>query len=174
MPFPLFAELYRAAWQGHILTLSHLPLTPSTGTHTHSVCLRTGAVCDSHLGLSSWLPQPHAGPPAAQGDPAICFRRKHLLSLCPFSKTQGWLPLFFGEQNTQNWELATRSPCGELCTCGTRRSSRSPDGPQGPRPSPGPGVAAELVHVGVVLGQDGDGVTLLPDDEPCLLLCGAP
>lgn len=41
-------------------------------------------------------------------------------------------------------------------------------------PSPGPGVAAELVHVGVVLGQDGDGVTLLPNDEPGLLLCGTP
>lgn len=38
----------------------------------------------------------------------------------------------------------------------------------------GPGVAAELVHVWVVLGQDGDGVTLLPDDEPGLLLGGAP
>lgn len=35
-------------------------------------------------------------------------------------------------------------------------------------------MAAELVHVWVVLGQDGDGVTLLPDDEPGLLLGGAP
>lgn len=35
-------------------------------------------------------------------------------------------------------------------------------------------MAAELVHVGVVLGQDGDGITLLPDDEPRLLLRGAP
>lgn len=35
-------------------------------------------------------------------------------------------------------------------------------------------MAAELVHVWVVLGQDGDGVTLLPDDEPGLLLRGAP
>lgn len=46
--------------------------------------------------------------------------------------------------------------------------------PQRPRPSPGPGVAAELVHVWIVLGQDGDGVALLPNDEPGLLLCGAP
>lgn len=30
------------------------------------------------------------------------------------------------------------------------------------------------MHVGVVLGQDGDGITLLPDDEPRLLLRGAP
>lgn len=45
---------------------------------------------------------------------------------------------------------------------------------QRPRPLPGPGVAAELVHVGVVLGQDGDGVTLLPNDEPGLLLRGTP
>lgn len=35
-------------------------------------------------------------------------------------------------------------------------------------------MAAELVHVWVVLGQDGDGVTLLPDDEPGLLLRGTP
>ena len=35
-------------------------------------------------------------------------------------------------------------------------------------------MAAELVHVRVVLGQTGDSVTLLPDDEPGLLLCGAP
>lgn len=35
-------------------------------------------------------------------------------------------------------------------------------------------MAAELVHVWVVLGQDGDGVALLPDDEPGLLLRGAP
>lgn len=40
--------------------------------------------------------------------------------------------------------------------------------------SPGPGVAAELVHVWVVLGQDGDSVTILPDDEPGLLLRGTP
>lgn len=46
--------------------------------------------------------------------------------------------------------------------------------PQRPKPSPGPGVAAELVHVWIVLGQDGDSVALLPDDEPGLLLCGAP
>lgn len=35
-------------------------------------------------------------------------------------------------------------------------------------------MATELVHVWVILGQDGDGVTLLPDDESGLLLCGAP
>lgn len=35
-------------------------------------------------------------------------------------------------------------------------------------------MAAELVHVWVVLGQDGDGVALLPDDEAGLLLRGAP
>ena len=35
-------------------------------------------------------------------------------------------------------------------------------------------MAAELAHVRVVLGQNGDGVALLPDDEPGLLLCGAP
>lgn len=35
-------------------------------------------------------------------------------------------------------------------------------------------MAAELVHVWVVLGQDGDSVTLLPNDEPGLLLRGAP
>jgi hypothetical protein len=33
-------------------------------------------------------------------------------------------------------------------------------------------VAVELVDVWVVLGQDGDGVTLLSDDEPGLLLGG--
>lgn len=38
--------------------------------------------------------------------------------------------------------------------------------------SPGPRVVAKLVHVGVVLGQDGDGVALLPDDQPGLLLRG--
>lgn len=36
----------------------------------------------------------------------------------------------------------------------------------------GAGVAVELVDVWVVLGQDGDGVTLLSDDEPGLLLGG--
>lgn len=56
---------------------------------------------------------------------------------------------------------------------GSRAPAR-PGGPSEARPSPGPGVAAELVHVRVVLGQDGDGVTLLPDDEPGLLLRGAP
>lgn len=35
-------------------------------------------------------------------------------------------------------------------------------------------MAAELVHVWVVLGQDGDSVTLLPNDEPGLLLRGTP
>lgn len=35
-------------------------------------------------------------------------------------------------------------------------------------------MAAELVHVWVILGQDGDSVTLLPNDEPGLLLRGAP
>ena len=42
------------------------------------------------------------------------------------------------------------------------------------RPSPGPRVAAELVHMWVVLGQNGDSVTLLSNDEPGLLLRGAP
>lgn len=35
-------------------------------------------------------------------------------------------------------------------------------------------MAAQLVHVWVVLGQDGDSVALLPDDEPGLLLRGTP
>lgn len=33
-------------------------------------------------------------------------------------------------------------------------------------------MVAQLVHVRVVLGHDGDGVTLLADDETSLLLCG--
>ena len=33
---------------------------------------------------------------------------------------------------------------------------------------------AQLVHVGVVLGHDGDGVTLLANDQPRLLLRGDP
>lgn len=32
-------------------------------------------------------------------------------------------------------------------------------------------MVAQLVHVGVVLSHDGDGVTLLADDETSLLLC---
>jgi hypothetical protein len=40
--------------------------------------------------------------------------------------------------------------------------------------SPGAGVAAELVHMRVILGQDSDGVTLLPNDEPGLLFGGTP
>lgn len=36
------------------------------------------------------------------------------------------------------------------------------------------GVATELVNVWVVLGQDGDGITLLSDDQPGLLLGGTP
>lgn len=35
-------------------------------------------------------------------------------------------------------------------------------------------MVAQLVHVWVVLGHDGDGITLLPDDEPGLLLSGVP
>lgn len=35
-------------------------------------------------------------------------------------------------------------------------------------------MAVELVNVWVVLGQDGDGVTLLTNDEPGLLLSGTP
>lgn len=56
---------------------------------------------------------------------------------------------------------------GEPSTCAPRQPLKA-------RPSPGPGVAAELVHVWVVLGQDGDGVALLPNDEAGLLLRGAP
>lgn len=37
---------------------------------------------------------------------------------------------------------------------------------------PGARVVAQLEHVRVVLGQNGDGVTLLPDDQPRLLLVG--
>ena len=33
---------------------------------------------------------------------------------------------------------------------------------------------AQLVHVGVVLGHDGDGITLLANDQPRLLLRGDP
>lgn len=39
---------------------------------------------------------------------------------------------------------------------------------------PGARVVAQLVHVWVVLGHDGDGVTLLADDEASLLLRGVP
>lgn len=39
---------------------------------------------------------------------------------------------------------------------------------------PGARVVAQLVHVWVVLGHNGDGVTLLPDDETGLLLCRIP
>lgn len=39
---------------------------------------------------------------------------------------------------------------------------------------PGARVVAQLVHVWVVLGHNGDGVTLLPDDETGLLLCRVP
>lgn len=35
-------------------------------------------------------------------------------------------------------------------------------------------MVAQLVHVRVVLGHDGDGVALLPDDETSLLLRGVP
>lgn len=35
-------------------------------------------------------------------------------------------------------------------------------------------MVAQLVHVWVVLGHDGDGVTLLSDDETSLLLCSIP
>lgn len=35
-------------------------------------------------------------------------------------------------------------------------------------------MVAQLVHVGVVLGHDGDCVTLLADDQPGLLLSGIP
>lgn len=33
-------------------------------------------------------------------------------------------------------------------------------------------MVAELIHVWVVLGHDRDGVILLTNDEPCLLLGG--
>lgn len=46
-------------------------------------------------------------------------------------------------------------PCGPLSL---RPSLGSPGS------SPGAGVAVELVNVWVVLGQDGDGITLLSDD----------
>lgn len=39
---------------------------------------------------------------------------------------------------------------------------------------PGTRVVAQLVHVWVVLGHNGDGVTLLSDDEASLLLGGVP
>lgn len=42
----------------------------------------------------------------------------------------------------------------------------------GKRAVPGARVVAELIHVWVVLGHDRDGVTLLANDEPCLLLSG--
>lgn len=35
-------------------------------------------------------------------------------------------------------------------------------------------MAVELVNVWVVLGQDGDGIALLSDDEPGLLLRSTP
>lgn len=35
-------------------------------------------------------------------------------------------------------------------------------------------MVAQLVHVWVVLGHNGDGVTLLADDEASLLLRGVP
>lgn len=39
---------------------------------------------------------------------------------------------------------------------------------------PGARVVAQLVHMWVVLGHDGDGVTLLSNDETSLLLCSIP
>lgn len=39
---------------------------------------------------------------------------------------------------------------------------------------PGARVVAQLVHVRVVLGHNGDGIALLPDDETSLLLCRIP
>lgn len=36
--------------------------------------------------------------------------------------------------------------------------------------TPGAGMATQLAHVRVVLGQDGDGITLLSNDQPSLLL----
>lgn len=39
---------------------------------------------------------------------------------------------------------------------------------------PGARVVAQLVHVRVVLGHNGDGVALLPDDETSLLLRSIP
>lgn len=44
--------------------------------------------------------------------------------------------------------------------------------PAGTATVPGARVVAQLVHVRVVLGHDGDGVTLLADDETSLLFCG--
>lgn len=41
-------------------------------------------------------------------------------------------------------------------------------------PLPGPGVVSQLVHVWVVLSHDSDGVTLLANDQPSLLLRGVP
>lgn len=113
------------------------------------------------------------GPPAARGDPAMCFHTLHVWypashppPLCSFSKIQGWPTLLLRQLNGWNSQPAPGPH---------HLSSPSPDGPHGrPRPSPGPRVAAELVHVWVILGQDGDSVTLLPNDEPGLLLRGAP
>lgn len=39
---------------------------------------------------------------------------------------------------------------------------------------PGARVVAQLVHVWVVLGHNGDGIALLSDDEAGLLLGGVP
>lgn len=39
---------------------------------------------------------------------------------------------------------------------------------------PGARVVSQLVHVGVVLGHNGDGVTLLADNETSLLLRSVP
>lgn len=35
-------------------------------------------------------------------------------------------------------------------------------------------MVAQLVHVWVVLGHNGDGITLLPNDKTSLLLCSVP
>lgn len=67
---------------------------------------------------------------------------------------------------TWNWHQVSNPRC-------TYRSTPSlDDSPLGS--SPGAGVAVELVDVWVVLGQDGDGVTLLSNDESGLLLSGTP
>lgn len=155
------------------------PLTHSTGADTGSVCVdRT--VCEPHL--RTQLPAttlPCMGPPAAQGDPAICF---HTLSqeetASPFRSS------FQTPELVNSPLLAAECPGLAAGNLGSPVVSHAPaapmspppaqTAPQRPRPSPGPGVAAELVHVWVVLGQDGDGVTLLPDDEPGLLLRGTP
>ena len=113
--------------------------------------------------------------PASQGawppTSTPCFRSTNPPLICLFCKAQGCSTLLSRQQKPQS--LQPWFPRSKPHTCGLF-SSRSSGAPSEAQASPGPGVAAELVHVRVVLGQDRDGVALLPDDEPGLLLCGAP